>query len=251
MTSPRLSTVIEDYAEVLAIAAGDGLPLVIVGGQAVNIWAERYLDVEPQLTDFRPFTSKDLDVLGAERDLEEIARVTGAKKLKSLRKIFVPTVGVLEISRGGVVLKVEILKRIYGATTQDVLAGAVVLKRGALTLRLIDPFTLLETKIENAANLPQETRQDVKHVRMMIFCLRGLLREAVGQVAAGAMSGRQCVVALERTLQIIGSPSAKKLGAQHGIKWLAALPLQELAASKDAKLKNFSEKRLPRLFNRE
>ncbi|VDC50098.1 hypothetical protein [Brevundimonas mediterranea] len=36
----------------------------VVGGQAFNIWAERYAGDDPALLEFGPFTSKDLDYFG-------------------------------------------------------------------------------------------------------------------------------------------------------------------------------------------
>ena len=37
---------------------------LIVGGQAVNLWAEIYAASEPTLHQFEPFTSKDADIHG-------------------------------------------------------------------------------------------------------------------------------------------------------------------------------------------
>ena len=39
--------------------------IVIVGGQAVNFWADRYAPDEPGLLVYRPFTSRDLDLLAS------------------------------------------------------------------------------------------------------------------------------------------------------------------------------------------
>ena len=41
-----------------------GQPYLLIGGQAVNYWAERYLAAEPQLETLRPFTSEDIDFKG-------------------------------------------------------------------------------------------------------------------------------------------------------------------------------------------
>jgi hypothetical protein len=39
--------------------------IVVVGGQAVNFWADRYSPDKPELLAYRPFTSRDLDLLGS------------------------------------------------------------------------------------------------------------------------------------------------------------------------------------------
>lgn len=45
---------------------------LIVGGQAVNLWAEIYSPSEPELGPFAPFTSKDADIHD-DRALAEIS----------------------------------------------------------------------------------------------------------------------------------------------------------------------------------
>lgn len=47
----------EDFAAVLAANE----PLLMVGGQAVNLWALYYRD---ETKDFAPFVSRDADILG-------------------------------------------------------------------------------------------------------------------------------------------------------------------------------------------
>jgi hypothetical protein len=41
-----------------------GSELILVGGQAVNLWGERYVDKEPSTRAFLPFTSRDADFTG-------------------------------------------------------------------------------------------------------------------------------------------------------------------------------------------
>jgi len=50
------------------LAVNDYLPLlgrdlVLVGGQAVNLWTERYLPKEHSIGMFLPFTSRDADFI--------------------------------------------------------------------------------------------------------------------------------------------------------------------------------------------
>lgn len=54
----------------------EGVPFVLIGGQAVNFWADRYLGRAPELAEQGPFTSKDVDFCGTRKSVE-----TGARKL--------------------------------------------------------------------------------------------------------------------------------------------------------------------------
>jgi hypothetical protein len=48
----------QDYAHLLSSSEQGEFP-VLVGGQAVNLWALLFLDEEPSLGQFLPFTSSD------------------------------------------------------------------------------------------------------------------------------------------------------------------------------------------------
>ena len=51
-----------DYLELLRILDEREAEALIVGGQAVNFWAEVFEAEEPELRQYRPFTSADLDL---------------------------------------------------------------------------------------------------------------------------------------------------------------------------------------------
>jgi len=232
---------------VLGVLGRDGLPRVIVGGQAVNVWAERYLPIEPDLAEFLPFTSRDLDLLGERRDLDELARLTGFARHPAPRKVFIPSAGFLELPyAGGGFVKVEVLKRVHGLLTEDLVKSALLIERGAVRLRVTDPITLLQAKTENAVHLPQQDRQDVKHLHMMVLCVRGFIREQIVAVSNGDLTARGCLDSLERIIQIASTRTASSVTRMYGIRWLDSIPIPDLLASRSTKLRNFVEKRLPR-----
>ncbi|HWD18138.1 MAG TPA: hypothetical protein VHB20_02575, partial [Verrucomicrobiae bacterium] len=51
---------------------------VIIGGQAINLWAEKYQQEEAPWTELRPYTSFDLDVLGDQTDVLKCSRELNA-----------------------------------------------------------------------------------------------------------------------------------------------------------------------------
>lgn len=59
-----------------ALSQTDG---VIIGGQAVNLWAEHYQTESPPWADLRPYTSFDLDVLGSRTDLLKCSQTLNAE----------------------------------------------------------------------------------------------------------------------------------------------------------------------------
>lgn len=51
--------------------------LILVGGHAINLWASAYRDKIPQLNEFLPFSSEDLDFIGGRIEAVEIQRILG------------------------------------------------------------------------------------------------------------------------------------------------------------------------------
>lgn len=51
---------LRQFSEVFKIRDAEGRPYVLIGGQAVNYWAEHYLAIDPQLEKLQPFTSENL-----------------------------------------------------------------------------------------------------------------------------------------------------------------------------------------------
>lgn len=55
---------------------------VMVGGQAVNLWAERYLPFAANdLAEFELFVSKDLDLVGGLKPIETLCKRLGKFKM--------------------------------------------------------------------------------------------------------------------------------------------------------------------------
>ncbi|HEY1661318.1 MAG TPA: hypothetical protein VGI03_02775 [Verrucomicrobiae bacterium] len=49
---------LHQFSDVLKIRDAAGHPYILIGGQAVNYWAERYLSSEPELKSLQPFTNQ-------------------------------------------------------------------------------------------------------------------------------------------------------------------------------------------------
>ena len=60
------------FSKILKIRDADGRPYVLIGGQAVNYWAEHHLSADSQLEKLRPFTSEDIDFKGGHADFQRM-----------------------------------------------------------------------------------------------------------------------------------------------------------------------------------
>ena len=104
---------------------------------------------------------------------------------------------------------------------------------------------ILKAKIENCVGIGQAGRNDVKHVRMMILCVRAFMMEFLGFVSAGEMSERGLVNVLEETVEIVNGAQAVKAAQLWGFDFSAVWPLDELRSFSGDKITRWLAHRFP------
>ena len=107
---------LHQFSEVLNIRDETGRPYLLIGGQAVNYWAERYLAVEPQLESLRPFTSEDIDFKGGSADVQRIARQLELTPGYPAKVEMTALAGVIPLQIGGLKSNIEVVRRIPGVS---------------------------------------------------------------------------------------------------------------------------------------
>jgi len=201
---------LSQFSEVFKIRDATGLPYILIGGQAVNYWAERYLAIEPQLKSLQPFTSEDIDFKGGSDDV----------------------------------------RRILGVS-QSVDALAVQAEWNGKTIRVLDPISLLASKLELIARVPQEKRRDVAHLKILLPCVRAFLHEFLQQVESGQIPAKHWLGAVNQVLKLTTNQRARKIAGRHQINWPEILPLSAIASSKHEKIRRFQEQQLERGFKKQ
>lgn len=174
------------FLDVLAQSDDEGRPFILVGGQAVNYWANLYLPREPRLRSYLPFTSKDLDVIGTEASARRVAQALGWQYSPPVAGGG-PVQGVISSPSTDHPLRVEFLSEIKGVPSQTIhqFARENTFQpeggKSLMAVRVLDPVLLLHGKIRNAVDIeqaqPEKPRQDVKHVAMLSFCVPYFLED--------------------------------------------------------------------------
>lgn len=230
----------EDFAPILAEAK----PLLLVGGQAVNLWALYY---EKRTGHLAPFVSRDVDILGDRETLISLAQTAGTKpQFFPLRP---PTneVGVVVAKDAqGMPLLVEVLRHVHGVTNEQLLATTYTVAIGAtgVVVKVPGPVALLQAKIANVADLQQWERQDAKHVHILAALMPAYLADVATAVTAGRISERAFIDVLEHLQGIVTTQTACK--ALRNLQIDRELLFAELKAKNLPKVQFFIGKRLPR-----
>lgn len=232
----------DDFAEMLATPA----PVLLVGGQAVNLWAIYYTGRTRELA---PFVSRDVDVLGDRDTLAALGKVVGTKpQFFPLRPPSNEVGVVVAHDAAGLPLLIEVLRGVHGVTNAELLDGSYAMAVGErqVQVRVPGPIALLKAKIANVADLAQSGRQDGRHVMILLRLMPAFLQDLEQVARAGKMEERRFVEIVESLLKILTSAKAKRV-----LKTLRIDPREtfsELSSDDLPRVAAFVSKRLPRVL---
>jgi hypothetical protein len=224
---------------------------IIVGGQAVNLWATVYEawdkanNPEPvPLSQYRPFVSKDLDLTAiSNHQLSFLPGVVERHIPRRQFRNFAPDTGTFFFEAEGIGrIRVEILSRVLGADNDEIEAHAVTLDLAGTPVRVPDPLVVLKCKIANAATLPQTGRSDVPQLQMMIRCVRAY----IGEDVQNGVEARKILKLIERLDAIRTHRYTKSATTKYGLDFAKCLPVPQLRerAQTDEKIRNYLHHRL-------
>jgi len=233
---------LQQFSEVFKIRDADGQPYVLIGGQAVNYWAEHYLPADPQLEKLRPFTSEDIDFKGGHADVQRIARQLELAPGYPPKVQMTALAGFIPFQIGDLKSAIEVVRRIPGIS--DAHTPAIQADWDGITIRVLDPISLLACKLELAATVSQKKRQDVVHLKMLLPCVRAFLGEILQQVDLGKLPAKEWLKVANQVLKLTTDHRARKIADKHQINWPEILPLSAIAQSQNDKIRRFQEQQL-------
>ena len=137
---------LRQFSDVFKIRDADGQPYVLIGGQAVNYWAEHYLSADPALEKLRPFTSEDIDFKGGHADVQRIARQLDLHPSYPPKVQMTALAGFISFQIGDLKSAIEVVRRIPGIS--DAATPAIQAEWAGQTIRVLDPISLLACKLE-------------------------------------------------------------------------------------------------------
>jgi hypothetical protein len=211
----------DEFAPILASAEQ---PLV-VGGQAVNIWAELYAPAVPALTELAPFTSKDADIYGTRALAETLARRAGWE-LKTISDRNSVAVAILtKKTEGPDPLVIEVLGEINGLTADDLNKDEIVTLALGRSYRSPAPAVLLKAKLYNLASLVGFDRpQDLRQTRMLMLIVPQYFNELYAEQRAGKITLENLVGAIRYCREVVHSGVAGNVSRAHQLDFRQLLP---------------------------
>ncbi|MEO9130463.1 MAG: hypothetical protein ABI240_04575 [Sphingomonas sp.] len=150
----------------IASILGDDERAFIVGGQALNLWAEYYAETTPELEAYRPFTSKDIDYFGQRNVAEKLAKgLGGSVRVPNMDDATFQT-AIVDAKISGIDVSIDFLAHVLGIR-RGLEDGVVDLtipyrledREGEIDVRLMHPLHCLQSRVANIITLkrPDET----------------------------------------------------------------------------------------------
>jgi len=228
-----------------------GLRAPIVGGQAVNLWAQQAESLYPkeaetaELREHLPWTSRDLDCHGGLEegaDLIEWLRPVTSKLNREM--VPTPSAAVLQILLDGKPLLIDVVTHCTGLDGSEITRSAILLRNNEVgEVIVMHPLHCLVGKAASLQTLDQSHRQDAKHLAMSIRLLHLHLRLGL---LGEPLETRPLLNLVERVHAIAAGESGLHAW-RNGFLIEEAVPTRHLAASEDPKIRAFLEVRLPQL----
>jgi hypothetical protein len=232
------------YERVFALRDAAGKPYILIGGQAVNYWAEKFLAEEPDLREWLPFTSRDIDLHGNRDDVARVANALGLPAHFPHRLAGTALAGMVPFKIDGAAADIEFVRLISGVAKNKIESWAITAVRGQKEIRVLDPISLLIGKTNLAAHVDQKGRRDVEHLQILILCTRAFLRETLAGVDTGVLPARGWLGAVERVLKLAESSLGRKAARKLAVSWRMALPEKEIATAEHRLVSRFRRVRL-------
>jgi hypothetical protein len=241
-----------DIRPVLARVADLGRELILVGGQAVNFWANVYEHRVPALAHDAPFTSKDIDFCGDQRSVRICAERLGGRPRVATFDDATPNSGtVVFVDAEGVSRTLDVVSAPFGLDGAEVhdsaLAVEILDDAGASTgvrFYVMHPVLSMESRVHNVVGLPgyYDTEQGRKQLRASILCAREYMVDVLDGRIDADDPARTVLKLNERIFRFcVRDHHAKELYRGKGVD-----PAE--AVVDDARLPAaFREKRLPQM----
>jgi hypothetical protein len=148
--------------------------IVLIGGQALGLWVERYATGCKELAEAAPLTSKDIDFLGGAAQVEVCAKLVGGTY-----QLFGPSdrtvaTGVITTPDG---VEIDLVHTPRGVAPDELALRAVPLQ----SLRVMHPIHILMSRAANVVHIPRRDEHSLKQLRAAVVVVREFVRERLLQ----------------------------------------------------------------------
>jgi hypothetical protein len=221
------------------------IKFVVVGGQACNIWSVLYGSSEPELKQYEPFTSKDLDVYSrSQNDVVVLAEAVQEQPVLNNGASPDPAFGlVIYKSSSKNPMPISFISGAYGIKDASKIFESrqtLGLGRSKTPVHVMHPFFTMQCKAALVVHPPRESANDLRHLKMSVHYTRRFILE-LAKMGRDRDALKVCKSIVLLALSKLGREVYKKFQ----IRLEAALPSKSQIGSKAPKLESYMQNSLP------
>jgi len=211
-------------AEVQEILAQCGSSALLVGGQALALWAV-YFNVEPVGVLSGKITS-DADFIGNAQLAERLGRALNWDIWRPKFDDATPQTAKLTRAVKGGIQQIDFLSGIIGLETRAIQTRAVeITLRSGICLRVLHPLDVLESRLQNLLSLPEKRDQAGVAQANLAIAVAGRFLE---QLIEGDANQRALFDAIERIAQIATNKRLSSVIVDYELDLLAIVPTSKI-----------------------
>lgn len=223
---------VKDYLDLLE----EGTGLLLIGGQAVNLWAERYKAQEPAILQFQPFTSRDADFYRRSPKLRLPPNWTQLP-LPTKGRVKIVTLA-LQGPEGQIA---EVIRNVNGLTQKEIEDGSIPIEYADKAMWFLGPSALFQAKLENLKSIDQEGRQDLKHLKLLIPVTRCFFNDLLTQHTSNERPTRAIDWMSQHAKNV---KQAIQLGHHSDADWNTFFPIELMGEHPSEAVRNFTKYQL-------
>jgi hypothetical protein len=203
--------------------------IILIGGQALYLWASRYLIDEMTLEEFAHVTSFDLDFLGKKVAIEQCAEAWGGTfKLPGFDD-FTPQSGKIALEdEDGHPVSIDFLGKVDGISDSDLLKGLDLIplsyNENVVEVPLLSPPLCLQARIYNALHRGYSDARHAREIVRVALAIKATKYYISELLEAGRV--RPGLKILKYLKKIMLSQDARRLYRDYGISVLDAINLE-------------------------
>lgn len=189
----------------------------VVGGQALNLWAERYSHA-PELTAYGPYTSKDIDYFGHRKAAQKLADALDGKLEIPDPDDQTPQTAIVRAEVEGNTIEIDFLWHVKGVEEASLKKQAVQLRlnvkvdgeQAELLIPIMHPFHCMQSRLANVVELKRDTDLALNQLEASPIVLREFLFE---QLESG--NGKHVTTVLQALYQYLKSDIVGRTAHKH------------------------------------
>ena len=164
-----------------------------MGGQAVNFWAEIFSQTVPELTEYGPFTSKDVDFYGPRRAAVDLAQALGGQADFPSFGDQTPNTAIVNARMDGYLLRIDFPNHVLGVSQFGLTAVLIEVElelSGEIDhfqLKILHPFGCLVSRVNTIMNAAISRSDDFafRQIKAAYHVLKRYIHDCLDQTAPG------------------------------------------------------------------